>query len=361
MLFDPILTLKDKWFQELIDNQDKRLKVFDKEYKELNSKLKWSWYGIPEDDWKVFERNIENEKKNLEPTLKEEREKLQQLYVNQRKFIHENSQYLTSYHCNLLSYMNYILDNSFIRSNKTAKREKINELIDCVKEYFETNTILNTEQNNLVSRLVEEIKTAFQNHNHEKTAEKIVVLTDKIVGYGEINTALSSQLEELKKLAVETKTNIDNSVDVVTNKLDDILENQIKDKKDYEELILEESLFQNSNLFYNIYILFANDIFEPIQRNSFVNIFQMHESNEKLKIQNGNVQNVYFILKMLSEHLEKHLNSDKAKSWLIHVINYIVWEEGWKLDVILDRIRKKYNKASVEVKEKLSRLIDIDS
>ena len=82
-----------------------------------------------------------------------------------------------------------------------------------------------------------------------------------------------------------------------------------------------------------------------------MNIFQRHKSNEKLIIKNGNVQNVYFILKQVSVHLGKNLNTDIAKSWLIHVINNIIWEEGWKLNIILDRIRKKNNKASIEVKE----------
>lgn len=184
------------------------------------------------------------------------------------------------------------------------------------------------------------------------------MLTDKIVGYGEINTALSSQLEELKKLAVETKTNINNSVEVVTNKLDDILVNQIKDKKDFEELILEGSIHPKSSLFLNVYTLLGKLVFEPIEPNTFVNIFQGHASSTKLKIKPKNVQNVYFLLSELFIHLKKI--SDKSSFWLGHVISFIEWRDNPRVELILERIHKKKSKVEKEISEKILNLIQID-
>lgn len=358
LVFDPILTHIDKLFQHLIDDQHKRLKVFDYEYQELNKKLEWSWYGVSEEDWKILERNIENEKRIIEPYLKEERGKLTQLYSDQRKFISENSQYTVSYHVDLLDYMDSILKKSFNRSRKISKREKINELIEFVKKYFETNTILNKEQNILFSKLVDEIKTAFQNHNNEKSAGKIVELTDKIEGYREINSALSSQLEELKKLAVETITNIDNSVELVTNKLDLVLDNQKKDKKSFEELILDGSIHPKSSLFLNVYTLLGRLVFEPIEPNTFVNIFQGHASSTKLKIKPRNIQNVYFILSELSIHLKNI--TDKSSFWLRHVISFIQWSDNASVELILERIHKKKSNVEKEISEKVLNLIQVD-
>ena len=122
----------------------------------------------------------------------------------------------------------------------------------------------------------------------------------------------------------------------------------------YPDLILNASILPNFNVFHNIYAVLADDVFEQIERNSFVNIFQGHHSKTKLKIRKGNVQNVYFILYNLSESLVK----DNSKNWLEHVIYHIEWTEEWSLENILVKIRKK--SASEEIKEKLAQLIYID-
>src|SRR5690606_25670668 len=114
----------------------------------------------------------------------------------------------------------------------------------------------------------------------QKVSELLIVAKNqfaKVNSIEEVLNQITDSIIETKNVSIKINNNQDSNALDVLNKLNNILENQIKDKKDYEELILEESLFQNSNLFYNIYILFAKDIFEPIQRNSFVNIFQMHE------------------------------------------------------------------------------------
>ena len=123
-----------------------------------------------------------------------------------------------------------------------------------------------------------------------------------------------------------------------------------------DDLILNGSILPNSNVFHNIYAVLADDVFEQIERNSFVNIFQGHHSKTKLKIRKGNVQNVYFILYNLSEYLVK----DNSKNWLEHVIYHIEWTEEWSLENILVKIRKKRKGASEEIKEKLAQLIYID-
>lgn len=48
-------------------------------------------------------------------------------------------------------------------------------------------------------------------------------------------------------------------------------------------------------------------MFEPIEPNTFVNIFQGHASSTKLKIKPKNVQIVYFLLSELFIHLKKNL------------------------------------------------------
>lgn len=110
-----------------------------------------------------------------------------------------------------------------------------------------------------------------------------------------------------------------------------------KVNNDQEDLILNGSILPNSNVFDNIYTVIANDVLEPIERNTVVNIFQGHQSKARLKIKKGNVQNVYFILFNLSEYLE----DDDTKNWLEHVIKHVDWGGEWTLENIIDKIRKK--------------------
>lgn len=126
--------------------------------------------------------------------------------------------------------------------------------------------------------------------------------------------------------------------------------------KDQEDLILSGSILPNSNVFDNIYTVIANDVFEYIERNSFVNIFQGHRSKIRLKIKKSNIQNVYFVLFNLSEYLE---DAD-SKNWLEHVIKHIEWGGEWTLENVIEKIRKKRKGASEAIKIKLAGLITIN-
>lgn len=70
-------------------------------------------------------------------------------------------------------------------------------------------------------------------------------------------------------------------------------ENKVYNER--EDLILNGRILPNSNVFDNIYAVLADDVFEHIERNPFVNIFQGQHSKTKLNIKKGNIQNVYFI------------------------------------------------------------------
>ncbi|MFZ4263818.1 hypothetical protein ACFRAE_17410 [Sphingobacterium sp. HJSM2_6] len=247
-LFKDIFIQKKHFLEKLYHEQIKRTTKLRQEYESYDDSLDSAFYGLSDEEYKIFKINVEKEKKILKPNLDREIEKLDQLYTDQYKFIHDNTRYIASNHSDLLSYIEDLQNDSFIRKP--------------------------------LSRV---------NNEHE-------------------------------------------------------------------DLILNGSLLPNSNVFDNIYTELADDVFEHIERNSFVNIFQGHHSKIKLKIKKGNIQNVYFILYNLSESFEK----DVSKNWLEHVINYIEWGDAWTLENVLEKIRKKRKDASKELKDKLARLIYID-
>ncbi|WFB64996.1 hypothetical protein PZ892_07220 [Sphingobacterium sp. WM] len=358
-VFASVMDLKDKWFQYLIDEQHKRLKVYDDEYKELNKKLDWHGYSISEEERKVVLRNIESEKLIIEPLLKDERKKLKQLYADKSEFRNNNSIFIEGKHNSLLSYMDEFLNNSFIRPKKNSKRKSIDILIQQIKEYIDSNRNRSIEQNDLFSTLVEEIVSAIDHLNNNKAEEKIEELTKNVDKYMKNNTELTVQLEELKELVVETNSNIDKSIDLVTNKIDQTIENEVKNNDSLEsdrplEVKYIEQLYFDNSVLNNVFALFESELFDNITLQEFKYVFQGNTTNWKFKLKHNSLNKIYFALKHLSYLIKE---SQKRDAWLKHIVQFINW------DLDLERLKRLFSQkgksANFEFKSKLACLIPI--